>query len=82
MAAIDETAAQRSSHGLRKAAAVAYAESGGTAPELMAIFGRSNLRTAQIYIEQASKRRMRANAFDRREEYKKKENVSLLAVKN
>ncbi|MBZ5761778.1 tyrosine-type recombinase/integrase [Rhizobium sp. VS19-DR104.2] len=69
-----------SSHGLRKAAAVAYAESEGTAPELMAIFGWSNLRTAQIYIEQASKRRMRANAFDRREEYKKKENVSLLAA--
>jgi len=66
-----------SSHGLRKAAAVAYAESEATAPELMAVFGWSNLRTAQIYIEQAEKRRMRRNAFDRREAYEKLRNVPL-----
>jgi integrase len=73
---------QCSSHGLRKAAAVAYAESGATAPELMAVFGWSNLRTAQIYIEQAEKRRMRANAFERREEYEKRKSVPLLAPKS
>ncbi len=73
---------QCSSHGLRKAAAVAYAESGATAPELMAVFGWSNLRTAQIYIEQAEKRRMRTNAFERREEYEKRKNVPLSAPKS
>jgi len=66
-----------SSHGLRKAAAVAYAESGATAPELCAVFGWSNLKTAQIYIEQAERRRMRANAFERREQYEKQKNASL-----
>lgn len=69
-----------SAHGLRKAAAVAYAESGATAPELCAVFGWTNLRTAQIYIEQAEKRRMRRNAFDRREAYEKLKNVSLSAT--
>ncbi len=66
-----------SSHGLRKAAAVAYAESGATAPELMAVFGWSNLRTAQIYIEKAEQRRMRSNAFKRREEHEKGKSVPL-----
>lgn len=70
-----------SAHGLRKAAAVAYAESEATGPELMAVFGWSNLRTAQIYIEKAEKRRMRANAFERRAEYEKKRNVPLLETK-
>ncbi|WP_226785240.1 tyrosine-type recombinase/integrase [Pseudorhizobium xiangyangii] len=69
-----------SAHGLRKAAAVAYAESGATAPELMAVFGWSNLRTAQIYIEKAEKRRMRTNAFERRAAYEKQKSVSLLAA--
>lgn len=65
-----------SAHGLRKAASVAYAESGGTAPELCAVFGWTNLKTAQIYIEQAEKRKMRANAFERRAEYEKRQSVS------
>jgi len=47
----------------------------------MAVFGWSNLRTAQIYIEQAEKRRMRANAFDRREKYERTRNVSLSTAK-
>lgn len=64
-------------HGLRKAAAVAFAESGATAPELMAVFGWSNLKTAQIYIEKANKRKMRTNAFDRKAEYEKRQSVSL-----
>lgn len=67
-----------SSHGLRKAAAVAYAESEATAPELCAVFGWSNFRTAQIYIEKAEKRRMRSNAFDRRAEYERRKSVSAL----
>ncbi|MCF3643002.1 site-specific integrase [Rhizobium sp. TRM95111] len=71
-----------SAHGLRKAASVAYAESGGTAPELMALFGWSNLKTAQIYIEQAEKRKMRANAFERRAEYKKRQSVPLSLPKS
>ncbi len=32
---------------------MAYAESGESAPELMALFGWTNLRTAQTYIETA-----------------------------
>lgn len=66
-----------SAHGLRKAAAVAYAESGATAPELCAVFGWSNLRTAQIYIEQAEKRKLRANAYDRRQAHEKLKSVSV-----
>lgn len=71
-----------SSHGLRKAAAVALAENGATAPELCAIFGWTNLRTAQIYIDKANNRRMAANAFRRRERVAEKESVSLLRCKN
>ena len=70
-----------SSHGLRKAAAVALAENGATAPELCAIFGWSNLRAAQIYIEKANKRKMTANAFRRRERAAEKQSVSLLRGK-
>lgn len=70
-----------SSHGLRKAAAVALAESGATAPELCAIFGWTNLRTAQIYIDRANKRTMTANAFKRRQQAKEEESVSLLRGK-
>jgi integrase len=65
-----------SAHGLRKAAAVAYAESGASAPELCAVFGWSNLRTAQIYIDQAEKRKLRANAYDRRQAHEKRKSVS------
>lgn len=65
-----------------KAAAVAYAESGATAPMLMAVFGWSNLRTAQIYIEKADKRRLISSAYDRRTNYQKPNGVSLLAVES
>lgn len=71
-----------SSHGLRKAAAVAYAEAGASAPEIMAVFGWNNLKTAQIYIAQAEKRRLRANAFERREEYEKQKSVSVSTAQN
>ncbi|WP_234905822.1 tyrosine-type recombinase/integrase [Affinirhizobium pseudoryzae] len=65
-----------SAHGLRKAAAVAYAESGASAPELCAVFGWSNLRTAQIYIDQAEKRKLRVNAYERRQAHEKLKSVS------
>lgn len=70
-----------SSHGLRKAAAVDLAEKGTTAPELCAVFGWTNLRTAQIYIDKANKRTMTANAFKRRQRAEDEENVSLLRGK-
>lgn len=70
-----------SAHGLRKAAAVAYAESGATAPQLCAVFGWTNLKTAQIYIEQAEKRRLRRSAFANRAEYERQKSVSVLAAK-
>ena len=70
-----------SCHGLRKAAAVAYAESGASAPELMALFGWSNLRTAQIYIEKAQKRIMARNAAERLQKHKDRESVSLSSPK-
>ena len=73
---------QCSSHGLRKAAAVALAESGASASELMAIFGWTNLKTAQIYVEKANKRRMTANAFERRERSIESESVSLSQPQN
>ncbi len=73
---------QCSSHGLRKAAAVALAESGASASELMAIFGWTNLKTAQIYVEKANKRRMTANAFERRERSIRSECVSLSEPQN
>ena len=70
-----------SSHGLRKAASVAYAESGASAPELMALFGWTNFKTAQIYIEKAEKRRMRTNAFERKAAYEKRSSVPLFEPK-
>jgi site-specific recombinase XerD len=52
-----------SPHGLRKASAVAIAESGVTAPELCAVFGWGKLETAEIYIREANAARMSTNAF-------------------
>jgi integrase len=66
-----------SAHGLRKAAAVALAENGATAPELCAIFGWTKLETAEIYIRAANARRMTTNAFQRLEEYRNRKSVSL-----
>ncbi|MVA36110.1 tyrosine-type recombinase/integrase [Agrobacterium vitis] len=70
-----------SAHGLRKAGSVLYAESGATAPELMALFGWSNMKTAQIYIAQADKRRMTANAQERLASSKETQSVSISAAK-
>jgi integrase len=73
---------QCSFHGLRKAAAVILAENGATAPELCALFGWSKLETAEIYIREAQKRTMVANAFTRLDEYRNRESVSVPGTKN
>ncbi|MEH2503682.1 integrase [Bradyrhizobium sp. AZCC 1578] len=65
-----------SAHGLRKASAVAMAESGVTAPELCAVFGWGKLETAEIYIREANATRMSANAFARLEEYRNRKSIS------
>jgi integrase len=70
-----------SAHGLRKAAAVALAESGVTAPELCAVFGWGKLETAEIYIREASASRMSSNAFARLDEYRNRKSVSLTGTK-
>jgi site-specific recombinase XerD len=67
---------QCSSHGLRKASAVAMAESGASAAEMCALFGWSKLETAEIYIRDANKRVMVDNAFARLDEHKKLKSVS------
>ncbi|MHC2247855.1 tyrosine-type recombinase/integrase [Bradyrhizobium elkanii] len=72
---------QCSSHGLRKASAVAMAESGARAPELCALFGWSKLETAEIYIREANKRVMVDNAFARLDEHRKRKSVSLKGPK-
>jgi integrase len=71
-----------SAHGLRKASAVAMAESGATAPELCAIFGWSKLETAEIYIREANRARMSTNAFARLDEYRNRKSVSLSVPKS
>jgi integrase len=70
-----------SAHGLRKASAVAMAESGVTAPELCAVFGWGKLETAEIYIREANASRMSTNAFARLEEYRNRKSVSVSGVK-
>jgi integrase len=70
-----------SAHGLRKASAVAMAESGVTAPELCAVFGWGKLETAEIYIREANASKMSTNAFARLEEYRNRKSVSLSVTK-
>jgi integrase len=69
------------SHGIRKAAAVALAENGATAAELCAVFGWSQLATAQIYIDEANKRKMAGNALARLEEHRGTKSVSFSGPK-
>lgn len=71
---------QCSSHGLRKASAVILAESGATGPELCAIFGWSKLQTAEIYIQQAQKRRLVWNAFNRLEDFSSAPPIGLSSI--
>jgi integrase len=73
---------QCSAHGLRKASAVAMAESGVTAPEMCAVFGWGKLETAEIYIREANASRMSTNAFARLEEYRNRKSVSVPGPKS
>ena len=68
---------QCSAHGLRKASAVALAESGASAAEMCAIFGWSKLETAEIYIREAQARVMVDNAFARLDQHRKRKSVSM-----
>ncbi|WP_212492191.1 hypothetical protein [Bradyrhizobium jicamae] len=66
-----------SAHELRKASGLATAERGAAAPELCGVFGWGKLDTAEIYIREANKSKMSANAFTRLEEYRNRKSVSL-----
>lgn len=72
---------QCSSHGLRKAAAVIFAESGASAPEMCAVFGWSKLETAETYIRKAQRRKMANNAYARLADYQRPKSVSLSRTK-
>jgi hypothetical protein len=50
----------KSAHGLRKARA---ADNGATAHELMAIFGWSDIKEAEIYTRAANRKRLAAQAM-------------------
>jgi len=54
-----------SAHGLRKAGATRAAESGATAHELMAMFGWSDLKTAEIYTRRADRIRLSLAGSDK-----------------
>ena len=59
-------------HGLRKAGSVAMAESGTTAHGIMAVTGHQTLAEAQRYTEEANRRKLAIQEFERRElEHKK-----------
>ncbi|TBA86296.1 integrase [Rhizobium ruizarguesonis] len=73
---------QCSSHGLRKAAAVIFAENGASAPEMCAVFGWSKLETAETYIRKAQRRKMASNAYARLPDNKKPKSVSFLRTEN
>jgi len=51
---------KKSAHGLRKAAATRAAENGATTHELMAIFGRVDIKEAEIYTRAANRKRLLA----------------------
>ena len=48
----------RSAHGVRKAAATYLADRGATAHQLMAIFGWSSIKQAEIYTREADRKRL------------------------
>lgn len=55
-AGIDQ--AKKAAHGLRKVAATRAADNGATVHQLMAIFGWMDVKTAQIYTQNADRRRL------------------------
>jgi hypothetical protein len=54
-------------HGLCKAAATCAADNGATAHELMAIFGWSDIKEAEIYTRAANRKKLAAQAMARLE---------------
>jgi integrase len=52
----------KSAHGLCKAAATRAAENGATAHELMAIFGWTDIKEAEIYTREAGRKKLAAQA--------------------
>lgn len=53
----------KAAHGLRKAAATRVADNGGTAHELMAIFGWKDIKEAEIYTKAADRKRLAMRAM-------------------
>ena len=54
---------EKSAHGVRKIAATIAAENGATANQLMAIFGWTNIRQAELYTREAERARLAAQAM-------------------
>jgi len=57
----------KSAHGLRKAAAVRAAEKGATTQQLMAIFGWTSIKQAELYTRAADRRRLSREAMKKLE---------------
>lgn len=54
---------KKTTHGLRKNAAITYAEAGLSASELCAILGWKHIATAQIYVKYADRKKLAMNAI-------------------
>lgn len=53
---------KKSAHGVRKIAATIAAENGATAHQLMALFGWTNIRQAEVYTREASRAKLSKSA--------------------
>jgi integrase len=58
----------KSAHGLRKAAATRAADNGATPHELMAIFGWTDIKEAELYTRNANRKRLAAGAMRKLEQ--------------
>lgn len=59
---------KKSAHGVRKIAATIAAENGATAHELMAIFGWTNIRQAEVYTREAARAKLAASGVAKMDE--------------
>lgn len=59
---------KKSAHGVRKIAATIAAENGATAHELMAIFGWTNIRQAEVYTREAARAKLAASGVSKMDE--------------
>lgn len=71
-----------SSHGLRKASATILAEAGATEHQLMAIFGWSDSKMAQLYTKAAQSKLIIDAGFERRKSHMARKNVPLSSTRN